>query len=293
MSDLNYNQNFFITPFYIANLPGMTLSYLRVYEIIFQFWNKGRTCFLSNPTIHERTGVCLTQIKEALNFFENLGELKRVTKGTRRYLIQPERAIEHDCPENEQQVAPPAWGGRSTDLEQVAPPATEIKNLNKEDKKTTTVEQPQSSSSFFSLKQQTQLLTLKLPSDDRTKDLFLKHCQHHIENQENNLGRFQRISGLTKILTGCYESGEYFNAKGFDKTWKKKIASLKIPTEDDFRRHEENKPGYEWVETYIQSMYQLNSLPTQEYYQMGNFGAKGYGWVKTWMEIKGLNKKQK
>lgn len=132
MSDQNYNQNFFITPYFILNLPGLTLSYLKVYETIFQFWNKGKVCYLSNSTIHERTGVCLTQIKEALNFFEKAAELKRVTKGTKRYLIQPERSIEHHCSDIVQVAAPPAGGGRSSGQEVAAPPATEIKKLNKE-----------------------------------------------------------------------------------------------------------------------------------------------------------------
>lgn len=70
-------------------------------------------------------------------------------------------------------------------------------------------------------------------------------------------------------------------------------SKLKIPTEDDFRKHEANEIGFEWVAVFIQSMYQLDRLPTQEFYQMGEAKARGYKWVKDWMNAKGLSKKQK
>lgn len=91
-----YSETFFIVPTYIIELPGMSLAFLKVYGTFFQFWNKGLTCFLSNKAIGERTGVSERQIKEALLFFETIGELRRDKKGLKRFLIRPERPIETD-----------------------------------------------------------------------------------------------------------------------------------------------------------------------------------------------------
>jgi len=109
-----YSETFFIVPTYIIELPGISLAFLKVYGTFFQFWNKGLTCFLSNKAIGERTGVSERQIKEALLFFETLGELRREKKGLKRFLIRPERPIETD----EGAPAPP-----STNITQEGAPA--------------------------------------------------------------------------------------------------------------------------------------------------------------------------
>jgi hypothetical protein len=117
-----YEDTFFIVPRYIRKIPGITFTFLDVYETIFQFWNKGKSCWLSNKAICERTGAGLTQVKEALLFFEKNGELRRETVGAKRYLIKPEVRIEI-----EHVAAPPAGGGRSAGQEVAAQPATEYK----------------------------------------------------------------------------------------------------------------------------------------------------------------------
>ena len=144
---VEYKESWFIVPMRIMELEGLTLGYLKVYQTIFEFWNKHQPCFLSNPKIEKRTGLKPTQIKEALNFFEKAGELERQQIGIKRYLKQPTRRIEteidnYNSANINQQAAPPATSkpkrvknyssGRSTDPHQAAPPATEIKNLNKE-----------------------------------------------------------------------------------------------------------------------------------------------------------------
>lgn len=96
----HYEETFYIIPRYIRKLPGMTLSYLDVYETIFQFWNKNRTCFLSEEALCNRTGYKRTQIYDALNFFEKHGELKRIKKNGKRYLVKPEKIIETNCSDN-------------------------------------------------------------------------------------------------------------------------------------------------------------------------------------------------
>lgn len=131
-----YKETWFIVPMRILDLPGMTLGYLKVYQTIFEFWNKRQQCWLSNPAIEKRTGMKVTQIKDALNFFEKAGELERMQKGLKRYLIQPLNTLEipEDLTtrENINQVAAPPAAGRSTGYQVAAPAATEIKNRNKE-----------------------------------------------------------------------------------------------------------------------------------------------------------------
>jgi len=102
MSD-QYEETYYIVPSYIRKLPGMTLGYMDVYNIIFQFWNKGRECFLKNEAFTERTGFTGKYIRNALAYFENLGELKRVMRGKKRYLVRPEKRIEIES-EHEQAV---------------------------------------------------------------------------------------------------------------------------------------------------------------------------------------------
>ena len=102
MSD-SYEESFYIVPTYIRKLPGMTLGYMDVYSIIFQFWNKGRECFVKNEVFMERTGFTEKYISNALTYFENLGELKRIMRGKRRYLVKPEKRIEIET-EKEQPV---------------------------------------------------------------------------------------------------------------------------------------------------------------------------------------------
>jgi hypothetical protein len=111
--DNSYKAAFFITPSYILDLPGLTLCYLRVYETIFQFWNHGKPCYLSLKRIGERTKVSESQICEALNFFENAGELIRRKRNGKRYFVQPERAIVDDCIKNT-----PDSGGAESALRQ-------------------------------------------------------------------------------------------------------------------------------------------------------------------------------
>jgi hypothetical protein len=95
-----YKATFFVIPAYILDLPGITLGYLKVYETIFQFWNKGQPCFLGNDALEERTGLTRSYVYNALNFFESINELKRVCKKGKRYFVRPESAIETNCSDN-------------------------------------------------------------------------------------------------------------------------------------------------------------------------------------------------
>ena len=134
MSIEKYKETWFIVPRYISELPGITLSYLKVYDTMFQFWNKNLTCFLSNTAITERTGVMDREIFRALNFFEINNCLERKQIGLKRYLIQPKNKIEtdgEDITQDRQLGHPPLTIG--------SPPPDpivihNIKNLNKETK---------------------------------------------------------------------------------------------------------------------------------------------------------------
>jgi hypothetical protein len=90
-----YKSSFFVVPSRILDLPGLTLTYLKIYETVFQFWNHGKNCYLSNAVIMARTGIkSESTIREAFMYFEKHGELIRKTVNNKRYLIQPELSIE-------------------------------------------------------------------------------------------------------------------------------------------------------------------------------------------------------
>lgn len=142
-----YSETFFTIPAYILDLPGMTLGYLKVYWTFFQFWNKRLPCYLSNPAIMERTNLKKSQVSDALTYFENNGELVREQRGSKRYLLKPEKPIEWSdntqppggavpCAEITQ---PPATAGGGTRYSGMQPPATAVSEYKEENiKKLTT-----------------------------------------------------------------------------------------------------------------------------------------------------------
>src|ERR1017187_1920470 len=74
-----------------------------------------------------------------------------------------------------------------------------------------------SSSSFFTSTQKTNFLKHKLKTDERTDDLFLQHCEHHItSNSHIKYGKLQKIAGLIKILIGVAYHSEHFESMRFD-----------------------------------------------------------------------------
>ncbi len=151
MSDLDeYKETWFIVPRSILDLPNLKLCHLKVFETIFQFWNKNRKCFLSNPEISRRTGIAITQVKEAVLFFEKHKELERIQIGLKRYLMQPLKVVEipglelvpkevalnqASCIEVTQVALNRAGGGPKSGQVVASNRATEIKKLNKEIKK--------------------------------------------------------------------------------------------------------------------------------------------------------------
>jgi len=90
-----YKAAFFVIPSRIIELPNITLAYIKIYETIFQFWNHRKNCYLSNQAIMERTGISSeSTLREAFIFFEHHGQLIRMSKGSRRYLVDPSNQIE-------------------------------------------------------------------------------------------------------------------------------------------------------------------------------------------------------
>jgi biotin operon repressor len=81
--------DFFKVPYRIMFLPGMVHNYALIYQQIFRFWHNKSNCFISNAELANLVGCSSTTVKEALRFFEKNGEIKRVMKSGRRYLVQP------------------------------------------------------------------------------------------------------------------------------------------------------------------------------------------------------------
>jgi hypothetical protein len=89
-----FTKTWFIVPHRIIHLPKITLQLLKFYEKIFEFWNNGRECFLSNDSLaHHADMKSASTIKGAFKFFEDHGEMKRVFKDGKRYIIQPTRKV--------------------------------------------------------------------------------------------------------------------------------------------------------------------------------------------------------
>ena len=81
--------DFFTVPYRIMFLPGMVHNYALIYQQIFKFWCKKSNCSILNTELAKLVGCSSTTVKEALRFFEKNGEIKRVMKSGRRYLVQP------------------------------------------------------------------------------------------------------------------------------------------------------------------------------------------------------------
>jgi len=90
----SFTPTWFNIPYYIVFLPGTTLGYIKVYEYIFEFWNKNRPCYLGIASLMKRTGLAKSQIYEAIAFYEKCGEIKRRTIDGKKYFIQPEKRLE-------------------------------------------------------------------------------------------------------------------------------------------------------------------------------------------------------
>jgi hypothetical protein len=102
---INYQDTFYIIPRYIRQLEGMTLTFLDFFETIFQFWNKGKSCFLSNSVIKERTGIeSDSRINKAFQFFEKHNVMKRVYKNNKRYIVPALNHVEIENNTSDEEV---------------------------------------------------------------------------------------------------------------------------------------------------------------------------------------------
>jgi hypothetical protein len=119
-----YEDTFYIIPRHIRKLPGITFALLDFYETCFQFWNKGRSCFLNNDTIKERIGIKSdSTISAAFQYFEKHNVLKREIKNGQRYITPIFNDIEMD-----ERVSPQREGGLGIAREGVSPQ----RDINKE-----------------------------------------------------------------------------------------------------------------------------------------------------------------
>lgn len=89
-----FELNLATLPNSILYLEGMQLSYVKVYVHIFNLWHSHNSCFISNTEFARRTGLHRDTVINAIQFFEKHGILKRVQKGTKRYLVQASKFIE-------------------------------------------------------------------------------------------------------------------------------------------------------------------------------------------------------
>lgn len=91
-----YTETCFIVPRDIIEMEGITFSYVRVYETMYQFWKQGLNVYMSQVALMERTNLSNKQVYQALKFFEDNGKLVRRYVNGKRCLIRPEISIETD-----------------------------------------------------------------------------------------------------------------------------------------------------------------------------------------------------
>lgn len=80
-----YESPYFVIPSYIPYLDGITFSHLKVYEIIFRFWNDNQHCFLTIEDLCDRANM--DEVQDALNFFQKLGEIEIKIKRGKKYIL--------------------------------------------------------------------------------------------------------------------------------------------------------------------------------------------------------------
>lgn len=119
--------------------------------------------------------------------------------------------------------------------------------------------QTRSSSSFFSPSQKQELLIYKVPSDNRTPDEFLSHCEYHIDKQDNANTRYQRFIGLKHILIKLHDNNDIFKARGYEH----QMPNRK-PTEQDFNNYKFCVEGYDWVGRWLQQQKQQQQQQQQK-----------------------------
>lgn len=268
MSDHNDNNKSFNLPAYL-NIPfflyhdkRLEKSALLIAAFFYSIHTSGGKMTASKDYLCELAGICKTQYFSTLKLLESIGYIRRSGFTNRKkieWIFCPKSSIDvNECdtsPDSRTNVktlnTSPANRTklvRPTELILSGQPDTYNKeNTKVNNKTTTTAEDHESSSSFFSLKQTKELLKLKVARDERSDEVFLEHCQSHIEKQENEYGKFQRFKGLLHILDGLFESGEIFKAKGFEEEKKKQEYENRIPTKEEFDSYVRCEPGFEWV----------------------------------------------
>ncbi len=274
MNDLNNNKKSFNLPAYI-NIPfflyqdsRLEKTAMLIAAFFYSLHTSGKSISASKDYLCALAGISKTQYFCTLNQLESFGYVQR-SGFTNRKKIKWAYSPKSDIIVDETTDSPvcrtsvenlPTSPGTRTKLVRVpglilsGEPDTYNKEDIKDNKKltTTTVPSDTSSSSFFSEKQITELLELKLPTDTRESSLFLEHCNHHVHFQINDKSKYQRFTGLKNLLTKLRENGEHFEANGFNKKIELKKQEIKIPTKEDFQNYKKCISGYEWVGAWMQ-----------------------------------------
>ena len=270
MNDLNNNKHTFNLPTYI-NIPfflyqdhRLEKSALLIAAFFYSLHTAGKSISASRDYLCALVGIGKTQYFSTLNQLESLGYVERkgfTNRKKMKWVCSPKSEIIVDETDTSAAIRIPVKNlntspvnrtklVRDPELILSGIPNTDIKEDTKDNKKLTTVDLEPSSSSFFSEKQKDELLSYKIKNDKREDGLFLEHCQHHIESQENDFSKYQRITGLKNILVKNYELQELFKSKGFGIVEQKSIDPGRAPTQEEFDNWKNGVKGFEWVNSW-------------------------------------------
>src|SRR5580698_6578912 len=93
-SKFMFELNLASLPNHILYLPGVQLSYIKVFVHIYNLWQSKNPCYIGNDEFMRRTNLARSTIQEALAFFEKNEVFTKVQKGRKRYLVETRKYIE-------------------------------------------------------------------------------------------------------------------------------------------------------------------------------------------------------
>lgn len=141
---------------------------------------------------------------------------------------------------------------QSTGLNLSGSPDTDIKEDTRDNKNTSTSENP-SSSFFFSSSVDRKLLSLKLSEDRRSEEEFLAECKIHVDTKSDKSNPYlKRANSLAKLLAKLKDEGKIFFVPGAKSQEEMKCEEKskdpgRDPTKEEWDNWRNCITGFEWV----------------------------------------------
>jgi hypothetical protein len=275
MNDLNNNKPTFNLPAYIQ-IPfflyqddRLEKSAMLIAAFFYSLYTSGLKITASKNYLCAIAGIGKTQYFSTLNQLESLGYIQRSGFTNRKkiqwiYSAKSEIFVDETssspAPRTNVKSLNTSPANRTKLVRPTEPilsgsPDTDIKEDTKDNKKTSTSENP-SISFFFSSSIDKKLISFKLPEDRRSDEEFLIECKLHVDTKSDKSHKYlKRANSLGKLLEKLKEEGKIFFVSG-------------TKSQDDIKVEEQSRdPGRD---------------PTIEEWENWKSGIKGFEWVNAW-----------